>query len=96
MEIIDGMGQHSSQPPWLSEHDRYVLARAYYCFFCEQQNLPEEQREWPGVDDAIRIVLALFPELALFRGIAKPALDPEERDRMMLPAPAGDNIVYLR
>ena len=96
---IDGMGRPRSQPPRLmSERDRYTLARAYYGELCAQQNLPAEQREWFDVEIAIRIVLALFPELVVDHSITKPTLefDFEEDGKTMQPAPADDNIIYLR
>jgi hypothetical protein len=83
----------------MSECDRYSLARAYYCYYlCEQQDLPEEQRERSNIDEAIRIVLALFPELVLDHGIAKPALEFFEFEEGEQPThtPADDNIIYLR
>jgi hypothetical protein len=81
---INDICQHRSQGPRLTEFDRFTFARLFYNFLCEQQNLPEEQREWADVDGGIRIVLALFPELFLLR------------DQVAPRAPADDNVFYLR
>jgi len=102
---IDGMGRPRSQPPRLmSERDRYILARAYYGELCDQQNLPADQREWFDVEIAIRIVLALFPELVVDHSIAKPVLDAKpaieffdfEEGEQPTHTLADDNIIYLR
>ena len=90
MKTINGIDRHGSQPHRLSEQNRFTLARGCYRFLYEQQNLPVEQREFPNVNDTIRLVLALFPELMLDRGIAQ-----MELDRRAAPASADDNIIHL-
>ena len=105
MKTINGMGRPRSQPPRLfSERDRYTLARMYYSELCAQQDVPAEQRDWFDVDVAMRIVLALFPELVVDHSIAKPVLDAKppieffefedgEQPTHTLP---DYNIIYLR
>ena len=89
MKTIDGIGQDRPQPPW-SDRERYGLAKALYRFLCEQQDVPVEQREFPNVNDAIRVVLALFPELMLDHGVVA-----MERERRTPFAPTDDNIIHL-
>jgi hypothetical protein len=92
MKPLNGTDRQRSQP--LSLHDRYIVAKAYYCFFCEQQKAAEELREWRSAGDAIRILLALFPELVLEPGIPQPAT--LDLDLTRPPATASDNVVHLR
>ncbi len=95
MKTIDGIGRPRSQPPRLmSERERYTLARAFYCDLRDDQNLPAEQRKWSDVD-AMRILLALFPELVVDHGIALEFFEFEEGEQPTH-TPPNDNIIYLR
>jgi hypothetical protein len=84
MKIVNGIPPRRSQPPWLSEHKRFLIAKAYYAFLREL----EDRREGHTAS-ALRVLLALFPELVLAR------FDLDE-DCVTPPAAADDNIVYLR
>ena len=80
--------------------DGLIIAQALYWFIREQQKLPKEQFEWSNTEDAKLILLTLFPGAdRLFALIEQRAgIKPTnfELEKYEPPAPADDNIVYLR